>query len=225
VPLEEAARGVAAAFVVEPPTPEGNLKTARKGLGAFRLTVSGRAAHAGTDREEGVSAIEELAHQIRALHALNAEEGGLSVNVGVVEGGTAENVVPLSPRRGSTSGSCTTRPRALRAGAEGAPNGRSEADLSIGGGWTRPRWSAHRAPRSCSPARGHGRELGLDLGEEASGGGSDGNLIAALGVPVLDGLGVEEAARTRWTSTSTCARFRFVRNCSQDSCRILAFHR
>jgi glutamate carboxypeptidase len=69
--LEEAARGCAAAFVVEPPGPSGNLKTSRKGLGRFRITIHGRPAHAGNNRADGASAIEELAHQILALHALN----------------------------------------------------------------------------------------------------------------------------------------------------------
>ena len=193
VPLEEAARGVAAAFVVEPPTPEGNLKTARKGLGAFTLTVSGRAAHAGTDREEGVSAIEELAYQIRALHALNDEKGGLSVNVGVVEGGTAENVVPaLAEARIDVrivhDADRVRFEQALKELRTVDP----EADLRIGGGWTRPPLERSQGTAKLfARAREHGRELGLDLGEEASGGGSDGNLIAALGVPVLDGLGVE----------------------------------
>src|SRR2546430_1965630 len=97
--LEAAAEGVAAALVVEPTTQNGNLKTARKGLGRFRLTITGRPAHAGTHRAQGVSAIEELAHQILALHALNDDDRGVSVNVGVVRGGTSENVVRSEERR------------------------------------------------------------------------------------------------------------------------------
>src|ERR687888_206417 len=91
--LEAAARDCAAAFVIEPPGASGNLKTSRKGLGRFRITISGRPAHAGTHRKEGISAIEELAHQVLALHTLNDDERGVSVNVGVVRGGTSENVV------------------------------------------------------------------------------------------------------------------------------------
>jgi glutamate carboxypeptidase len=192
VPLEEAARGVAAALVVEPPTPRGNLKTARKGLGSFTLTVSGRAAHAGTDREEGVSAIEELAHQIRALHALN-EAGGLSVNVGVVEGGTAENVVPA---RAKARIDVRIVHEADRARFEQALKRLRtvdpEAELELAGGWTRPPLARSEGTgKLFARAREYGRELGLNLDEAASGGGSDGNLLGALGIPVLDGLGVE----------------------------------
>src|SRR5438477_426486 len=91
--IEEAARDVAAAFVLEPPTPRGNLKTARKGLARYRLFVHGHAAHAGTHPDEGASAVEELAHQILALKALGDPRHGITVNVGVVRGGVRENVV------------------------------------------------------------------------------------------------------------------------------------
>src|SRR5439155_11455678 len=78
---------------IQPSSPNGDLKTARKGLGRFRLSIAGRPAHAGNNRADGISAIEELAHQVLALHALNDDERGVSVNVGVVRGGTSENVV------------------------------------------------------------------------------------------------------------------------------------
>ena len=191
-PLEQAADGAAAALVVEPPTPSGNLKTARKGLGVFTLTVSGRAAHAGTHREEGVSAIEELAHQIRALHALNDKVRGLSVNVGVVRGGTSENVVPAraEARSDVRIAHAADRARVEQALAELRPID-AEAELELEGGWTRPPLErSEGAARLFARACEHGRELGLELEEAASGGGSDGNLIGALGVPVLDGLGV-----------------------------------
>src|SRR5947208_2163095 len=95
-PLGQAAPGAGEALVVEPTTPSGDLKTSRKGLGRFRLTVTGKPAHAGNNRADGVSAIEELAHQVLALHALNDDGSGLSFNVGVVSGGTSENVVAAS---------------------------------------------------------------------------------------------------------------------------------
>ncbi len=191
--LEGAAAGVAAALVVEPPSAEGHLKTARKGLGRFRLTITGRSAHAGTNRSDGASAIEELAHQVLALHALNDDERGISVNVGVVSGGTSENVVA-----GHADAQVDVRVRARgdlalmeRALAELAPHVPGTT-LTVGGGWTRP--PLERSPGAASlfaRARDHGAALGLDLEEASSGGGSDGNLVGALGVPVLDGLGVE----------------------------------
>ena len=189
--LEQAAQGVAAAFVVEPPSGDGRLKTARKGLGRFHLAVTGRSAHAGTDRAAGTSAIEELAHQILALHALNDDERGLSVNVGVVRGGTTENVVAAEAEahidvRVATAGDLARAERMLQS-LEPVLAGTS---LALSGGWTRP--PLERSDGTAvlfAKAREHGRALGLDIGETSSGGGSDGNLVGALGVPVLDGLG------------------------------------
>jgi glutamate carboxypeptidase len=191
--LEDAADGVAAGLVVEPPGQSGNLKTSRKGLGRFSVTIKGRPAHAGTHREEGVSAIEELAHQVLALHALNDAERGISVNVGVVSGGTSENVVAAEAqaRADIRVARFADRERLERTLA-GLQPVHPEATLELGGGWTRP--PLERSDGSATlfaQAREYGRELGLDLEEESSGGGSDGNLIGALGVPVLDGLGAE----------------------------------
>ncbi len=187
--LEEAATGAAAALVVEGPGEGGRLKTARKGIGRFTLTVRGRAAHASTPAE-GVSAVEELAHQV--LHLRGLAGGGVTVNVGVVSGGTRENVVAAEAEavfdiRVPTVGDRERLDAALRdlrpalAGAE----------LELAGAWTRPQ--LERSPggaRLFAAAREHGRELGLELEEQEAPGGSDGNLVAHL-VPVLDGLGPE----------------------------------
>jgi glutamate carboxypeptidase len=194
-PLEEAAQGVAAAFVLEPPGEAGNLKTARKGLGRFTLTIKGRAAHAGTHPGEGVSAIEELAHQIQAVHDLADEERGSTVSVGVVEGGTSTNVIPpeAQARIDVRVSQSEDRERVERALAELRPVN-PDAKLELGGGWTRPPLErSDGAARLFERAREYGRDLGLELEEESSGGGSDGNLIGALGVPVLDGLGAQGA--------------------------------
>lgn len=191
--LEQAAEGAAAALVVEPPTPEGHLKTARKGLGRFRLQISGKAAHAGTHRHEGASAIAELAHQVLRLEALTDEDRGISVNVGVVSGGTGYNVVPAQAEalvdvriaHAADAARIEAELNRLRSEVEGTT-------LEWSGGWTRP--PLEPSPGSAvlfAQAREHGRELGLDLQEASAGGGSDGNLVGALGVPVLDGLGAE----------------------------------
>ena len=193
--LEQAADGVAAAFVVEPPGKTGNLKTSRKGLGRFTLTVTGRASHAGTARADGVSAIEELAHQILALHALTDDDAGTSVNVGIVSGGTSENVVPAQAEARIDVRVATMADRdRLEQTLAGLRPVHPEATLELGGGWTRPPLErSEGAAKLFERARDYGRELGLELEEESSGGGSDGNLIGALGVPVLDGLGAEGA--------------------------------
>jgi glutamate carboxypeptidase len=193
--LEREAQKCAGALVVEPPGPSGNLKTARKGLGRFRLTVTGRSAHAGTHRQEGVSAVEELAHQVLALHDLNDDERGVSVNVGVVRGGTSENVVAAEAEADIDVRVPRYEDREQLEAALFSLEPRVEgASLEIGGGWTRPPLEPSAgAERLFAKAREHGRTLGLELEAESSGGGSDGNIVGAAGVPVLDGLGAEGA--------------------------------
>jgi glutamate carboxypeptidase len=191
--LEREASGCAAAFVVEPPGPSGNLKTARKGLGRFRLTITGRPAHAGTHREDGTSAIEELAHQVLALHALNEGDRGVSVNVGVVRGGTTENVVAAEAQADIDVRVARheDRDRLEQALASLKPH-LEGARLEVSGRWTRPPLEpSPGGDRLLAQAREHGRTLGLELVAESSGGGSDGNIVGAIGVPVLDGLGAE----------------------------------
>ena len=219
VHLEAAAEDVAAALVVEPTGSRGKLKTARKGLGRFTVAIRGRPAHAGTHRHRGVSAIDELAHQIHALNALNDPGRGTTINVGVVSGGTSENVVALcdvsKPALSKAGADHPTSENVVAAEAEARVDVRvatmadrdrieralaalepvhPEAKLSLGGGWTRPPLERSAgAGRLFEQARTYGRELGLELEEESSGGGSDGNLVGAVGVPVLDGLGSEGA--------------------------------
>lgn len=187
--LEQAAAGAVAAFVVEGPGEGGQLKTARKGIGRFTLTVRGRAAHAARPTE-GISAIEEFAHQVLRLQRLAGH--GVTVNVGVVSGGTRENVVPAAAEavfdvRVPTLADRERIDAALR---ELSPV-LTGARLELAGGWTRP--PLGRSPgagRLFEAARTHGRELGLELEEQSAAGGSDGNLVGHL-VPVLDGLGPE----------------------------------
>jgi glutamate carboxypeptidase len=190
--LEEAASGAAAAFVVEPPNAAGNLKTARKGIGRFRLHVAGRAAHAA-DPSSGASAIDELAHQVLALKLLGDPSTGVTVNIGVVRGGTAENVVAAEAVAEFDVRVPTIADRDRiddeLAGLRPATRGTA---LRLEGGWTRP--PLERTPASgalFARAREHGRALGLGLHETSAAGGSDGNLVGAVGVPVLDGLGAE----------------------------------
>jgi len=191
--LADAADGAVAAFVVEPPTARGDLKTARKGLGRFAVHVHGRAAHAA-QAEKGVSAIEELARLVLRLHALNDPSRGVSVNVGVVSGGTRENVVAAEARalidvRAPTAAE-RERVDALLADLRAETAG---ASVEVTGGWTRPPLERSAGAAALfARARQHARDLGLALGEAGVvAGGSDGNLVGALGVPVLDGLGAE----------------------------------
>jgi glutamate carboxypeptidase len=191
--IGEAAAGTVAAFVVEPPTNHGHLKTSRKGLGRFHVAITGRPAHAGTNLVDGASAVEELAHQILRLHELTDHERGISVNVGVVHGGTRENVVAAYADarldvRVSQRADLDRLERILRSLEPTVPG----TSIEVDGDWTRPPLERTKeSSRLFARAREIGLGLGLDLKEASSGGGSDGNLVGALGLPVLDGLGAE----------------------------------
>ncbi|MEV4619384.1 M20 family metallopeptidase [Asanoa sp. NPDC049573] len=188
--LEAAADGVTAALVLEPGV-DGALKTARKGIGFFQVDVTGVEAHAGLDPEKGASAIDELARIVLALRALQDLGRGTSVNVGTIAGGTRNNVI--AGHAVATIDVRVTDPaEAARVDAALAAVRPTDPRLGItvGGGWNRP--PMPRTPGIAAMfelARGIAAGLGEDLGERAVGGGSDANFLAALGVPLLDGLG------------------------------------
>jgi glutamate carboxypeptidase len=190
--IEELARQCAYVLVLEPPLADGSLKTARKGVGRFRLDVEGKAAHAGVAPREGRSAIVELAHQIIGIQELQDPGAGTTLNVGVIQGGTTTNVVPASASADidvrvatlAEAGRIEVALRAITPITEGTR-------LSVTGGFNRP--PMERSPAVASlfeQARRIGASNGLELTEGSTGGGSDGNFTAALGVPTLDGLGV-----------------------------------
>jgi glutamate carboxypeptidase len=189
--IEEMAIRAAAALVLEPPLPGGLVKTARKGIGQFHLVARGRATHAGIAPEKGISAVTELAHQIIKLHALNDYSRGISVNVGVINGGTLSNVVAAEAHaeidlRFWTKEDELRIVSELRALKPALPG----AELELRGQVNRPPLERSAAiVELYNRARALAQELGYELGEGSTGGGSDGNFIAALGKPVLDGLG------------------------------------
>ena len=193
--VEQEARRAVAALVLEPPIPGGIVKTGRKGIGGFTLNVTGRAAHAGLDPSHGINAIVELAHQTLRLAALNDFERGITVNVGVAQGGTTSNVVPAE-----ASAKIDFRFWTMAEGQQLEETIRhlspvlNEAKLELRGGINRP--PMERSEKNLAlyeVARGCAAGLGFDLKEGEVGGGSDGNFTAALGVPTLDGLGVDGA--------------------------------
>jgi glutamate carboxypeptidase len=190
--IEEMAVGCEYVLVLEPPLPDGSLKTARKGVGHFVVEIEGKPAHAGVEPAKGRSAILELAHQILHLHGLTDLSAGVSVNVGVIEGGTTSNVVAAraSARvdvRATTLDQAAAIERAIRRSRTHVEGTR----LTISGGFNRPPMERTEAvARLFERARAIGRRIGLELGEGATGGGSDGNFTAALGLPTLDGLGI-----------------------------------
>ncbi len=189
--IERRARESQAVLVLEPALPGGAVKTARKGVGEFTLTAHGIASHAGASPEAGASAVHELARQITALEALNDPARGLTLNVGVVAGGTRSNVVAETASaqvdvRVSQMADAARIEAALAALTPVNPRVR----LEMSGRISRPPMERTAGVvRLYELARAVAREMGRDLAEGATGGASDGNFTAALGVPTLDGLG------------------------------------
>jgi len=193
------ARGARAVLVLEPAAAGGALKTSRKGVGEFRITVHGRSAHAGVNPEAGVNAISELARQLLRIERFAQPPRGLTVSAGVIEGGTRSNVIPER-----ASASIDVRIPRLRDGeaieqkVKGLKPFHPEARLVIEGGINRPPLERTMASALFRRARELGRQLGMEITEASSGGGSDGNFTAAVGVPTLDGLGaVGDGAHAR----------------------------
>lgn len=193
--IEGEARRSAYALVLEPPLSGDRLKTSRKGVGRFMLEIAGKAAHAGVEPEKGVNALVELAHQILAINAIADPSKGTTLNVGAARGGSTSNVVPASASV-EIDARASTRAEAVR--VEGAMSSLRPvvlgASLTVAGGFNRP--PMERTPQTAAlfeRARAIGRSLGFELGEGSTGGGSDGNFTAALGLPTLDGLGAPGA--------------------------------
>lgn len=189
--IEAEARRSEAVLVLEPSLPGGAAKTSRKGCGEFDVTIRGIPAHAGLDPGRGASAIHELAHQIRALEALQDLARGISVNVGTISGGSRTNVI-AEQAHASVDVRVPTLEDAVR--LERAVRGLTPhldgTSVELTGGFGRP--PLERSPevvRLYHQARDVARALGVDLAEGGAGGGSDGNFTAAAGVPTLDGLG------------------------------------
>jgi len=189
--IESLARRAELVLCLEPCLPDGSLKTWRKGVGDFEITVRGKAAHAGADHERGRNAIEELANQIIAIQKLTDYDKGTTVNVGVVVGGSRSNVVPdfaraqvdLRVMTSAEGGRITAWMQALKP----ALNGTS---ITVSGGINRPPMPRdERMAATFARARTIASRLGMALSEGGTGGGSDANFVAPLGVPVLDGLG------------------------------------
>jgi glutamate carboxypeptidase len=194
-----AAKRARAVLVLEPTAAGGALKTARKGVGEFKITVHGCSAHAGVNPAAGANAIIELTRQLFTIQSFARPRRGLTLNVGKIEGGTRSNVVPEC----ATAWIDLRLPRLHdRAIIEKRIRDRKPYDrrtrLEIEGGINRPPMERRIAVALFRKAQALGRAMGMDLTEASTGGGSDGNFTAALGVPTLDGLGgVGDGAHAR----------------------------
>ncbi len=190
--VESEARNAKACFVLEPSAPGGKAKTARKGGGVFTLQAHGVAAHAGLDPQKGANAIGELARQITKLHELSNFEIGTTVLVTTIKGGTTTNVIPaeaeceMDVRFSSMAEAARIENeiRSLKAVDE-------RVRLEILGAVNRPPLErSEKITALFEKAKQIAKSLGFDLDEAQAGGGSDGNFVSAMGLPVLDGLGV-----------------------------------
>jgi glutamate carboxypeptidase len=185
------ARRVARAFILEPALgPAGDLKTARKGVGRFLVRIHGKAAHSGLDPTGGASAIQELANVIHQLHALTDLERGVTINVGVVSGGTRPNVkAALAEADVDVRVLTMADGEAISLAIRGMTAKTDGTSLEISGGMEAP--PLERTPRNrklWEAAQAAATRLGIEVGEAISGGGSDGNTISQY-TATLDGLG------------------------------------
>lgn len=189
---EALAKKAAAVLVLEPSYGfEGAVKTARKGVGEYAIKVTGKSSHAGLDFEKGVNAIVELARQIERVSGFTDMDKGLTVNVGIVNGGSRTNVVPAEAvaqvdvriARMKDGAGIEKKIRGLRAFNR-------KCKVEVSGGINRPPMERTAGVAALyARAVGIAAGLGWKLGEAAVGGGSDGNFTAGMGIPTLDGLG------------------------------------
>lgn len=182
-----------AVLVLEPSLPGGAVKTARKGVGEFRIRATGLPAHAGVDPARGASAVHELAWQVSRVAQMARPQAGVTVNVGTIAGGTRPNVVAEAAEavvdvRAPTLADARAVAAALLALEPRDPR----VQLTVSGGFDRP--PLERTPAVAGLfdlARAVAAGMGRTLDEGSTGGGSDGNFTAALGIPTLDGLGAD----------------------------------
>lgn len=179
------------AFVMEPAYgPNGDLKTARKGIGRFTLTVAGVASHAGLAPESGVSAILELSRQVEALFELNDAERGITVNVGTIDGGLHPNVVaPEAVAQIEARVFTAADAEMIEAAIRGLEPQTEGTTLTVEGAFGRPPMEGNAANLALwDTARAAAGQLGIEVADAQVGGASDGNLTSPL-TPTLDGLG------------------------------------
>jgi glutamate carboxypeptidase len=191
--IRRLAEGRDAVLVLEPGRANGNIVSARKGMGTFELAVTGQSAHAGVDPEKGRSAVLELAHQTIAFHALADLPAGISVNVGTVNGGMRPNVVAAEASaridlRARTVEDLERTIAAMQASAA-APTVHGTTVTLSGKIGHQPMVRTEAIALLAALCQEAAHDAGFSVDETATGGGSDGNTTAAMGIPTLDALG------------------------------------
>jgi glutamate carboxypeptidase len=189
--IEELASQADLVLCMEPSLSDGSLKTWRKGVGDFTLEIAGRAAHAGGNHADGRNALEEMAHQILAIQALTDYEKGTTLNVGIAKGGTAPNVVPDFAQLEIDLRLTDMRHYArIHKGLQNLAPKLNGTRLTLHGGLNRPPMPFDEVmEKTFNKAKAIAAQGGIEIAAGGSGGGSDANFVAPLGVPVLDGLG------------------------------------
>jgi glutamate carboxypeptidase len=188
--IEAEARKARAALVLESSN-GGRMTTSRKGVGVFEVEVTGRESHAGSNPFTGISAIDEMARLVLELHSHTNPDTGTTVNVGTIEGGTVVNVVAGKARakvnlRVMDENEAARMSEVIR----GVETHHEEAKVEVRGGIVRPPMVRSEGVANLfEEARSIAADLGFDLEETMSGGGSDGSFAAAMGIPTLDGMG------------------------------------
>ena len=188
--IEAAARANRYVLVTEPARDGGRIVTARKGVAIFEMTATGRPSHAGVRHQDGRSAIREMARQILRLEEMTDYEREVTVNVGVVAGGTGSNVVPAECRAEIDMRVPNAEVGEEMCGARilGLAAFDPDVAIEVTGGMNRPPYEKDPGIEALfDHAKGLAAEIGFELGDVRTGGGSDGNFTAALGVPTLDG--------------------------------------
>ncbi len=189
--IEELSRQASLVLVLEPSMPDGSVKTWRKGAGEFRVHVQGRAAHAGADHISGCNAIEEMAYQVLAIQKLTDYANGTTLNVGVIRGGIASNVVPdeavieidLRVMQPGEAERIITALYSLKPVLDGTT-------IQVTGALNRPPMPFDNIMKfTFEKAKILAAAIGIELKAGGTGGASDANFISPLGIPVLDGLG------------------------------------
>ena len=190
--VEATAKGCEAVLVLEPSQgPKGHLKTSRKGVGDTTIRVRGRASHSGVDFEKGRSAIVELARQLLEIVKFTDLDRGITVNPGVIQGGTRSNVIAAEAwaevdLRIAHAADAAVLEKKFAALKPFDP----DCSIEISGGMNRPPMErTDGTVRLFTIAKEIAGQLGLTVDESSTGGGSDGNFTSALGIPTLDGLG------------------------------------
>jgi glutamate carboxypeptidase len=187
------AAGMDATLVLECARANGDIVSARKGILDLRIEVRGRAAHAGVEPEKGRSAILEAARIVRELHALNGRWPGVTVNVGVIGGGSRPNVVPERCSlevdvRGTSRSALEAAETEIRRIAEATEVPDTSIEYEVMARWW-PMEKLERSGRLVAHAQGVARTLGFEIRDASTGGASDANTTSGMGVPSLDGLG------------------------------------